>query len=161
MKLTGKTRVAGVIGWPVSHSRSPALHGYWLDKYQIDGALVPLAVAPEDLSLALNALPKMGLVGACVTLPHKEMMLEHMDEVQPSARAIGAVNTIVVTADGRLNGLNTDGFGFVNSLSQAAPGWNDDDRPAVILGAGGAARAIIYGLAEAGVREIRLINRTT
>lgn len=160
MTLTGKARIAGVIGWPVSHSRSPALHGYWLGQYNIDGAVLPLAVAPEDLSLALKALPKMGFVGACVTLPHKEQTLTLIDDVDPAAQTIGAVNTIVVGNDGRLIGSNTDGFGFIENLRQSIPAWDPEGGSAVVLGAGGAARAVIHGLAAAGTGKICLVNRT-
>ena len=159
MILTGNAKLAGVIGWPVGHSRSPRLHGYWLDSYGIDGAYVPLAVPPEHLATALRALPALGFRGVNVTAPHKQAALAVVDEVDSHARRIGAVNTIVVADDGRLLGSNTDGFGFIENLAAARADWRRD-RPAVILGAGGASRAIIVALIDAGVPEIRIANRT-
>jgi shikimate dehydrogenase len=159
--ITGKARLAGVIGWPVSHSRSPLLHNHWLERYGIDGAYVPLAVRPEDIEAALRALPKLGFAGANVTLPHKEAALAACDETDAFARHVGAVNTIVIAADGSLHGSNTDGFGFLENLREGAPGWRPDMGPAVVLGAGGAARAVLGALLDAGVPEIRLSNRTT
>jgi len=157
---TGRTRVAAVIGWPISHSRSPTMHGYWLERYGIDGVMVPLAVAPADLDLALKALARMGFVGANVTLPHKAACLGLVDEAEAAARAIGAVNTIVVGKDHRLLGSNTDGLGFIAHLRASVPAWRADAGPVVVLGAGGAARAVVYALLDAGVRQIRLLNRT-
>ncbi|MFN4089402.1 MAG: shikimate dehydrogenase [Alphaproteobacteria bacterium] len=158
--LSGKARIAGVMGWPVGHSRSPRLHGYWLRRYGVDGTYVPLAVRPEDTEAALRALPKLGFAGCNLTVPHKEAALRVVDTVQPQARRIGAVNTVVVQADGSLHGSNTDAFGFLEHLRATAPGWAPADGPAVIVGAGGAARAICAGLADAGVPEIRIANRT-
>ncbi|HEX2113803.1 MAG TPA: shikimate dehydrogenase [Alphaproteobacteria bacterium] len=160
MRLTGAARVAGVVGWPVKHSRSPRLHGFWLQKYQIDGAYVPLAVAPNNLAAALRALPALGLAGVNVTVPHKELALTAVDEVDPLARRIGAVNTVVVRPDGSLHGSNTDAFGFIESIRASAPGWAAAKAPAVIIGAGGAARAVIVALLEEGVRTVRVANRT-
>ena len=160
MILTGKARIAGVMGWPVAHSRSPRLHGFWLERYGIDGAYVPFAIRPEDVEAALRALPKLGFAGTNVTVPHKEAVLRLVDDVDPVARRIGAVNTVVVGADGRLSGSNTDAFGFLEHLRASAPGWSPAAGPAVILGAGGAARAVCAALADAGVREIRILNRT-
>jgi shikimate dehydrogenase len=159
MILTGKARLAGVMGWPVSHSRSPRLHGYWLDAYGIDGAYLPLPVAPDRIETALRALPALGFAGVNLTVPHKEAALGVVDRVDALARRIGAVNTVVVAADGSLDGTNTDAFGFIENLRAGAPGW-EPGRPAVVLGAGGAARAVCVGLADAGVSEIRLANRT-
>jgi shikimate dehydrogenase len=157
--IRGTTRLAGIMGWPVKHSRSPQLHAYWLDEHEIDGAYVPLPVKPEQLEQALRALPVLGISGVNLTLPHKEMALKIVDRVDPAAQRIGAVNTVVVAADGTLEGRNTDVFGFMENLRQEAPAWNAKT-PAVIVGAGGGARAIIAGLIEAGVTEIRLVNRT-
>ena len=159
MILTGNTKLAGVIGWPVGHSRSPRLHGYWLESYGIDGAYVPLAVPPEHVARALRALPALGFRGVNVTVPHKQAALTAVDEADSHARRIGAVNTVVVGDDGRLLGSNTDGFGFIENLAAASPDWRRD-RAAVILGAGGASRAIIVALIDAGVPEIRIANRT-
>jgi shikimate dehydrogenase len=160
MTLTGAGRVAGVMGWPVKHSRSPRLHGYWLRQYGIDGAYVPLAVAPGDLGGAIKALRWLGFAGANVTVPLKEAALQHVDLLDPLARRIGAVNTIVVREDGRLEGSNTDAFGFLANLQAAAPAWVPDAAPAAILGAGGAARAVLAALLDAGVPSIRIANRT-
>ena len=156
---SGKTMLAGVIGWPVAHSRSPRLHGFWLESYRIDGAYVPLAVPPEGFERALRALPDLGFRGANVTLPHKEAALALADEADDIARRIGAANTVIVRDDGSLSVTNTDAFGFMENLEQRAPGWTSG-RPAVLLGAGGASRAVIVALLEAGVPAIRVANRT-
>ena len=158
--LTGRARLAGVVGWPVAHSRSPRLHGFWLEKHGIDGAYVPIAVRPENLAAALRALPLLGFSGVNVTVPHKEAALAAVDRASDAARRIGAVNTIVIDADGQLEGSNTDGFGFLENLAAALPGWRASDGAAVLLGAGGAARAVAAALADGGAPEIRLVNRT-
>ncbi|HYD31826.1 MAG TPA: shikimate dehydrogenase [Azospirillaceae bacterium] len=158
--ISGKAKLAGVMGWPVGHSRSPRLHGFWLDRYGIDGAYVPLAVPPERMLDAVRALPALGLRGANVTVPHKEGVMAALDRIDPQARRIGAVNTIVVTEDGSLEGRNTDGFGFLANLEQGVPGWTASAGPVTVLGAGGASRAIVVALADAGAPEIRLVNRT-
>jgi len=160
MPITGNAKLAGVFGWPVGHSLSPRLHGFWLDRYGIDGAYVPLAVKPEDFETALKALPKLGFRGANVTVPHKEAALAVCDEVDALAERIGAVNTVVVTPEGRLRGSNTDAFGFLENLIQEGPAWRADAGPAVVIGAGGASRAIIAALVDAGAPAIRVINRT-
>lgn len=160
MTITGKARVAGVVGWPVGHSLSPRLHGFWLDAYRLDGAYVPFAVPPERLPEAIRALPALGLAGVNLTVPHKEAAVALVDECDGAARRIGAVNTIVVGPDGTLRGSNTDGFGFVESLRHGVPGWRAAAGPAVVLGAGGAARSLCVALQEAGAPEIRVINRT-
>ncbi len=159
MSLTGKALLAGVVGWPVSHSRSPRLHGYWLDHYGIDGAYLPLAVRPEALPAGLRALADLGFRGANVTVPHKEAALALCDDVDALAHRIGAVNTIAIS-DGRLSGSNSDAFGFLENLRDRAPAWRADGAPAVVLGAGGAARAVVAALVDAGAPEVRLINRT-
>ncbi len=159
MKPTGAARVAGIFGWPISHSRSPQLHGYWLDHYGVDGAYVPLAVPPENFPAALRAAPSLGLVGANVTVPHKEAAFAACDRVDDTARRIGAVNTLVFE-DGGITGRNTDGYGFIENLRHGAPAWRAAAGPAVILGAGGSARAVLVVLLDAGVPELRLLNRT-
>jgi len=160
MLITGNAKLAGVFGWPVGHSLSPRLHGFWLDRYGIDGAYVPFAVKQDDFEMALRTLPKLGFRGANVTVPHKETALALCDQVDTLAERIGAVNTIVVTPEGRLRGSNTDAFGFMENLTQEAPAWRAETGPAAVLGAGGAARAIVAALVDAGVPEVRLINRT-
>lgn len=158
---TGNTRLAGIIGWPVSHSRSPRLHNYWLERYCIDGAYVPLPVEPTHLAVAIKGLIGLGFVGANVTVPHKESVIALLDEIEPSARRLGAVNIITVDSAGRLRGDNTDGFGFIENLRQGAPEWRAQGCVAAILGAGGAARGVAAALLASGAAEIRLINRTT
>jgi len=158
--LSGRAKLAGVFGWPVAHSRSPRLHGYWLQRHAIDGAYLPFAVRPENLAAALKAIPVLGLKGVNLTLPHKEAALGLMDGVSEEARRIGAINTIVVDGEGRLEGRNTDGYGFLAHLKASVPGWRAASGPAVLLGAGGAARAIAVALLDAGVPELRLVNRT-
>ncbi|MGE0718138.1 MAG: shikimate dehydrogenase [Alphaproteobacteria bacterium] len=160
MTISGKARVAGVMGWPVGHSRSPRLHGYWLAQLGIDGAYVPMAVRPETVVEAVRALPLLGFAGCNLTVPHKELVLPALDRVSPLARRIGAVNTVVVDADGRIDGDNTDAFGFIESLREAVPAWRGRSGPAVVLGAGGAARAVVAALQDADVPEIRVANRT-
>ena len=159
MTLSGKAAVAGVMGWPVSHSRSPRLHGFWLEAYGIDGAYVPLAVRPERFETALRGLAALGMRGCNVTLPHKEATLALADHADDVARRIGAANTVVVREDGALAVTNTDAFGFIENLEARAPGW-PSDRPAVLLGAGGASRAVIVALLDAGVPQVRIANRT-
>lgn len=160
MTLSGKAKLAGIIGWPVAHSLSPRLHGYWLSEYGIDGAYVPLPVAPENIGEALKSLPKLGFAGVNVTVPHKEAAMRAIDELDDNAMRLGAVNTIEINEGGGLVGRNTDGFGFIENLRAGAPLWQPGDGPAVVLGAGGASRAVVAALLDAGVPEIRLINRT-
>jgi shikimate dehydrogenase len=159
--LTGKSRIAGIFGWPVDHSRSPRLHGYWLREFGIDGAYIPFATHPSKLEQGIRALPALGFRGGNITLPHKERALALVDDVTPLARRIGAINMLVVREDGTILGDNSDGFGFIANLQQVQPDWRGGKGPAVLLGAGGAARAIVVSLLDAGVPEIRLINRTT
>ena len=160
MTENGKTIQAGVIGWPVSHSLSPRLHGFWLKELGIDGTYSALAIAPDGLENSLRSLPERGFAGVNLTLPHKEAAATIVDTMDSVASRIGAVNTIVVGADGNLAGSNTDGYGFIENLKSSAPEWTADNKSAVILGAGGAARAIISALLDAGVKELRLVNRT-
>jgi shikimate dehydrogenase len=158
--VSNNTIKAGVMGWPIGHSLSPRLHGFWLEKYNIDGTYEPIAVEPENFESALKSLSDHGLAGTNITVPHKEAALRAVDEIDDHARRIGAVNTIVVLKDGRLRGSNTDGFGFLENLKAGAPEWRAKEGPAVILGAGGASRAVAAALVDAGVPEIRLVNRT-
>lgn len=157
--LSGAARVAGVLGWPIAHSLSPRLHGFWLRHYGIDGAYVPMPVRPGALGKALSGLVVLGFAGANVTIPHKEEACALVDDVSNLARRIGAVNTIVARPDGRLFGTNTDAFGFVANLEAGCPGWYAAAGPAVLLGAGGAARAIAVALLDAGVPALTLVNR--
>lgn len=150
---------ACVIGWPIEHSRSPIIHGYWLERYKIDGSYGKVAVTPDAAAGFLASLASNGYVGCNVTVPLKEIAYRSVAERQPSARAVGAVNTVWVE-DGRLVGANTDTYGFMTHLTLSAPAWSKVDRPVVIIGAGGAARAIVFGFLEAGVGEIRVVNRT-
>ena len=150
---------ACVIGWPVEHSRSPLLHGYWLKKYGIDGAYTKRAVAPEAVAGFLQSLRANGYVGCNVTVPHKAAAFSAADEREDSAKAVSAANTLWLS-DGKLVAANTDTYGYMTNLSQQAPGWDRRDAPVSILGAGGAARAIVFGFLDAGVSEIRVINRT-
>ncbi len=160
MSLSGSAKLAGVMAWPVRHSLSPRLHGFWLDRDGIDGVYLPLQVAPRNLEDGLRALPKLGFAGVNLTVPHKQPALAAMDGLSVTARRIGAVNTVVVGADGELRGDNTDAFGWIENLKAGAPGWAGGDSPAVVIGAGGAARAVCVALIEAGVAEVRVVNRT-
>ena len=152
--------LAGVMGWPVAHSRSPKLHNYWIAQHGLQGAYVPLPVAPGQLAAAVAGLAVLGFRGCNVTLPHKVEAMGLVHEVDATARRMGALNTIVVQADGSLKGFNNDGFGYIQSLRDADPQWRADAGPITVLGAGGAARAVVTSLAEAGATEIRLLNRT-
>jgi shikimate dehydrogenase len=154
-------RRACVIGWPVEHSRSPLIHRYWLKQYGIDGAYEKEAVEPKDLAGFLGSLEARGYVGANVTLPHKEAALRLAAVADEAARTIGAANTLWLDEAGRLNAGNTDAYGFITNLNAEAPGWSDARRPAMVLGAGGAARAILHGLLAEGVGRILLANRTS
>ncbi len=152
--------LAGVIGHPIGHSRSPKLHGHWLKTYGLSGHYIPMDVAPADLETVLRTLPKAGFVGANVTVPHKEAALRIADHVSDRATVIGAANTLVFREDGSIHADNTDGYGFMENLRSGAPDWNAQDGPAVVFGAGGAARAVLQALSIAGVPEILLTNRT-
>jgi shikimate dehydrogenase len=152
--------LAGVMGDPVMHSRSPAIFAYWLGKYGIAGSYVPLAIKPSGLRAALRALPALGFSGCNLTIPHKEAALSTVDTVDPVARRIGAMNCVVVGADGSLAGYNYDAFGYIESVREAKPDWRADAGPIVVIGAGGSARAVAVGLIDQGAREIRIVNRT-
>jgi shikimate dehydrogenase len=157
--LSGRAKLAGVLGWPVAHSRSPLLHGTWLERHGVDGAYLPLPVRPERFADSVRALADLGFRGANVTIPHKEAAFAVCDRVAPSAERAGAVNTLVFR-DGRIEGSNTDGFGFAENCAQSVPGWRAAAGPAVLLGAGGAARAIAAALLDAGCPRLVLVNRT-
>ena len=154
---------AAIVGWPVEHSRSPALHGYWLGKYGIEGhyGRLPVEPKPEALRALVDFLRKTPNARGCnLTLPHKVDIMPLLDRIHPDAERIGAVNTVVQQPDGSLEGRNSDGFGFLAALKQGAPAWQAAAGPVVVLGAGGAARAVVSSLVDAGVPELRLINRT-
>lgn len=152
--------MAGVMGWPVMHSRSPKLHNYWLQKHGLAGVYVPLGIRIEGLGAALRALPALGFSGCNLTIPHKVEALKIIDNVDPLAKRIGAANCIVVGPDGSLNGFNNDGWGYIENVIERVPGWRADAGPVVVVGAGGGARAVIVGLQDRGAREIRLVNRS-
>jgi shikimate dehydrogenase len=158
--ISGGARLAGVMGWPVAHSLSPRLHGYWLDHYKVDGAYVPLPVKPEDFAQALKALPKLGFAGVNLTLPHKETALALADSADDLATRLGAANTLIFHPNGSIEAFNTDGYGFIENLRDHEPGLHVDEAPAVVVGAGGSARAVVAALVDAGAPEIRLVNRT-
>lgn len=152
--------LAGVLGNPIAQSKSPKLHKHWLRKYGLPGDYVPIHVTDDNLEAVLRAMPKMGFVGANVTLPHKIAALQLADQVSDRATLIGAANTLTFRNDGTIYADNTDGYGFIANLRQNAPEWDPTSGPAAVFGAGGAARAIIVALADAGVSEILLSNRT-
>ncbi|MBT4908310.1 MAG: shikimate dehydrogenase [Rhodospirillaceae bacterium] len=160
--MTGVLR-AGVMGWPVSHSLSPVLHGHWLARHGIAGSYEAIPVEPDELRAALGNLAENGFRGVNLTVPHKEAALDIVDSIDDTARRIGAVNTIIVGDDGTLSATNTDAYGLIENIRAGAGAALEvrfDGRPAVILGAGGAARAAVVGLADAGVTDIRIVNRT-
>lgn len=152
--------LAGVIGSPISHSKSPLLHRHWLKTIGLPGYYIPMDVAHENLEQVIRTLPKMGFVGVNVTIPHKEAIMNIADLITDRATLIGAANTLIFRQDGKIHADNTDGYGFIENLRTGAPNWSPQDGPAAILGAGGAARAVVASLSDAGVREIRISNRT-
>jgi shikimate dehydrogenase len=153
-------KAAGLIGHPVFQSRSPKIHRYWLDHYDLAGDYILMNVEPRNLETAVRGLPALGLAGCNVTLPHKENAARLVDRLDETARRMGAINLIVVEADGSLSGFNKDGYGFIQNLYDGKPDWQPKSGPAVVLGAGGGARSVVVSLLEQGVPEIRLINRT-
>ena len=148
------------MGWPIFQSRSPALHNFWFAQHGLKGTYVPLAIPPERLSAALRALPALNFSGCNLTIPLKQEALGIVDEVDVTAKKIGAISCVVVRADGSLAGLNNDWYGFTHNILEFVPDWRADAGPAVVIGAGGGARAVLYGLMERGARDIRLVNRT-
>jgi shikimate dehydrogenase len=161
MSISGKTTIVGLIGWPVSHSVSPPMHNAAFAELGLDWCYVPLPVPVEPaerVGEAVRGLRAMGLCGANVTVPHKQAVMPHLDRMTGAARAIGAVNTIRIEEDGALLGDNTDARGFVRDLQ--AHGVTLNGKRAIVLGAGGSARAVVYGLAEAGCSEVAILNRT-
>lgn len=152
--------LSGVMGWPIAHSLSPRLHGFWLKKYGIEGAYLPLAVKPENLSAAISGLSALGFSGCNITVPHKEAVIPFVDELSARAKRIGAVNTLWFDAAGRLHGDCTDGEGFLADLSAVFPDWKEFKDSVVVIGAGGAARAVLVALHDVGCRNIIVLNRT-
>ncbi len=152
--------LAGIMGWPVAHSRSPMIHNHWITQHGLAGSYVLLPVEPANLATALKGLAALGFAGCNLTIPHKVAALRLVDSVDPVARKIGAINTIVVAPDGSLAGTNNDGRGYIQSLLDQQPGWTADAGPITVLGAGGGARAVIVSLAERGATEIRVCNRS-
>lgn len=152
--------LAGVIGDPVAHSLSPRLHGHWLKRYGLKGHYVPLHINHVDLAEALGVLPRLGFVGANVTLPHKELVLSLADTVTDRAALIGAANTLTFTSKGLIQADNTDGMGFLSNIRQTLPGWTASAGPALVLGSGGAAKAIISALLSDGAPTVHVANRT-
>ncbi|MEQ8292296.1 MAG: shikimate dehydrogenase [Roseovarius sp.] len=152
--------LAAVIGSPVAHSKSPQLHNHWLKVNGLPGFYVPMDVKTDDLETVLRSLPKMGFVGANITIPHKEKVLEIADQITDRATLIGAANTLIFLQDGKIHADNTDGYGFISNIRQNAPDWDPAASPAAVLGAGGAARAVVTSLLDAGVPEILISNRT-
>lgn len=152
--------LAGVIGSPIAHSRSPLLHAHWLKTYGIRGHYIPMDVDEKDLERVLRTLPAMGFVGVNVTVPHKEKVMAFADQITDRATLIGAANTLIFRNAGNILADNTDGYGFIENLKSGAPNWRAEAGPALVLGAGGAARAVITALVDAGVPEVILSNRT-
>jgi len=156
--ISGHAKLAGVMGWPISQSKSPRLHGFWLNRYGIDGAYVPIPVPPDHLGEVIKALPHMGFQGFNITMPHKKEAMKYMDSIHPLAQRVGAINTVIIKPDGKMEGRNTDVFGFTESLRFA--NFEGKGKVATVLGSGGAARAIIVGLMDMGCGEIRIVNRS-
>ena len=153
--------LAAVMGWPIAQSRSPMLHNYWFEKHGLAGSYVPLAIRPEGLKDALRALPSLLFAGCNLTIPHKQEAFKIVDAVDDIAKKIGAISCVIVRPDGTLAGTNNDHYGFVHNILDVVPDWRADSGPVAVMGAGGGARAVVYGLMHRGAREIRLCNRTT
>jgi len=152
--------LAGVIGFPIAHSKSPKMHGLWLAQTGIKGHYVPLAVSPDDFEQVLKLLPKMGFVGANVTIPHKVTALQLATHATDRARQIGAANTITFGENGEIYADNTDGHGFITNIKSKYPDWSASTGPSLVLGAGGAARAVLSALLDDGAPQILIANRT-
>ena len=160
MTTSQRIPVAGVVGWPVSHSRSPQIHGFWLARYGLRGHYVPLGIAPEDFDAVFPLLPKLGFAGVNVTIPYKERVLTHVTSHSDAVGKTGAANTITFREDGTVHADNTDAAGFLMNVKSCAPGWSAESGPALVLGAGGAARAVVTALLSDGTGEVLLANRT-
>lgn len=160
MAQTDRFLLAGVMGWPVMHSRSPMLHNFWFAKHGLAGTYLPLAIEPGKLGPALRALHPLGFAGCNLTIPHKQEALKIVDSIDEVGKRIGALSCITVRPDGSLFGNNNDCYGYIENIKQSQPEWRADKGPIVVFGAGGGSRAVCYGLAQEGAREIRLVNRT-
>lgn len=152
--------MAGVMGWPVMHSRSPLMHNYWMEQQGLAGTYVFLEIKPGTLEPALKALHPLGFSGCNLTIPHKLDAMSIVDEVDDVAKKIGAISCVVVREDGSLFGTNNDWLGFLGNLKEQQPGWRGDAGPVTVIGAGGGGRAVCYALLQEGVPELRLVNRT-
>ena len=159
MSFTSAAVVAGIAGWPVKHSRSPRIHNYWLRKYGIDGVYVPFPICPDEAFSSFRSLSRLGIAGLNVTIPHKETAFNAVDEADEWAERLRAVNTITIR-NGLLYGTNTDAYGFIEGLRETHPSWTASSGPAVVLGAGGAARAVVAALRSEGAPAIHVVNRT-
>ncbi len=158
--MNNRFLLAGVMGWPVSQSRSPMLHNYWFAQHGLQGSYVPLAIRPEGIGAALRALHPLGFAGCNLTIPHKQTAMAIVDSIDETATTIGAISCVTVGPDGALAGTNNDWYGFTENVLEFAPDWRADAGPAVVIGAGGGSRAVVYGLMRRGAKEIRLVNRT-
>ncbi|MEL6099723.1 MAG: shikimate dehydrogenase [Pseudomonadota bacterium] len=158
--MTSRIPLAGVIGSPISHSKSPQIHQHWLKTLGLPGYYIPMDVVADDLRNVLRTLPAMGFVGVNITIPHKERVLDLADLVTDRATLIGAANTLIFRKDGKIHADNTDGYGFIENLRLGAQQWDPKSGPAAVLGAGGASRAVVASLLDAGVPEVILTNRT-
>ncbi|POF32908.1 shikimate dehydrogenase [Roseibium marinum] len=158
--MTAAVKRAAVTGHPVAHSRSPLIHGYWLKKFGIEGEYGCLDVAPDAAGRFFRNFSDSGLIGANITVPHKEIAAAACDRLDEAAKVMGAANTIWLDEDGELCGANTDWTGFLGNLDQRAPGWDDAPGTAVVLGAGGAARAIVFALLSRKFTAVHIVNRT-
>lgn len=158
--MAGKTLKAAVVGFPVSHSLSPAIHSHWIKQYELQGSYDAREIPPEHLKESLLHMMEEGYTGFNITIPHKQSVMALCDELDDAARAIGAVNTLAAGGDGGLRGYNTDAYGFIENIRDAAPGFDFAAGAALVLGAGGAARAIVHGLLRHGAKDIRIANRT-
>lgn len=152
--------LAAVMGWPIAQSRSPMLHNFWFAQHGLQGSYVPMAIPPHRLEAALRALPALNFSGCNLTIPLKQDAMRIVDEVDITARKIGAISCVTVRKDGSLSGSNNDWYGFTHNILEFVPDWRAELGPVTVTGAGGGARAVIYGLMERGAREIRLCNRT-
>lgn len=160
MSTPDRFLMAGVMGWPVMHSRSPLMHNYWMEQQGLAGTYVPLLIEPGKVEQALRALHPLGFAGCNMTIPHKLDAIAVVDEVDEISKKIGAISCVVVGQDGHLFGTNNDWRGFLGNVKEFDPDWRADAGPVVVIGAGGGGRAVIHALLDQGATEIRLVNRT-